>query len=134
MWAKSESTKRFWISLRKLDPLEYETMRKHPQVGAEILQGIRSFEPIVPAVRYHHERWDGQGYPEGLAGERIPLWARIITVADVWDAITDDRPYRLAFAEAEALAFMEQQAGRMFDPPGPHLPGAGPTFPPRFLA
>jgi putative nucleotidyltransferase with HDIG domain len=100
----------------KLDSLEFETMRKHPQVGAEILQGIRSFESIVPAVRHHHERWDGQGYPEGLAGEAIPLWARIIAVADVWDAITDDRPYRLAFAEAEALAFMEQQAGRMFDP------------------
>ncbi len=100
----------------KLDPLEYETMRRHPQVGAEILQGIRSFEPIIPAVRYHHERWDGQGYPDGLAEEAIPLWARIITVADVWDAITDDRPYRLAFAEAEAQAFMEQQAGRMFDP------------------
>lgn len=100
----------------KLEPLEYETMRKHPQVGAEILQGIRSFEPIVPAVRSHHERWDGQGYPEGLAGEAIPLWARIIAVADVWDAITDDRPYRLAFEESEALAFMEQQGGRMFDP------------------
>ena len=81
-----------------------------------MLDGIRAFEPVAPAVLHHHERWDGAGYPAGLSGEAIPLAARIIAVADVWDAIRDDRPYRKGFPLADAIAFMGEQSGRMFDP------------------
>jgi len=100
----------------KLDPGEYDEIKRHPVLGGRILEGIRSFEGVVPAIVHHHERWDGGGYPDGLSGEAIPLAARIITVADVWDAITDDRPYRAGFPRAEAIRFMEEQSGRMFDP------------------
>jgi HD-GYP domain-containing protein (c-di-GMP phosphodiesterase class II) len=100
----------------KLTPEEYEHIKLHPEVGASMLEGIRSFEPVVPAVLHHHERWDGSGYPSGLVGEGIPLAARIIAVADVWDAIRDDRPYRKGYSLADAVTFMEEQSGRMFDP------------------
>jgi HD-GYP domain-containing protein (c-di-GMP phosphodiesterase class II) len=100
----------------RLEPEEYEEIKRHPSKGGEILSGIRSFTEVVPAVVHHHERWDGGGYPDGLVGEAIPLASRIITVADVWDAITDDRPYRAGFPRDEALRFMEEHAGKIFDP------------------
>lgn len=100
----------------KLSAEEYGQIKRHPEIGASMLEGIRAFEPVAPAVLYHHERWDGTGYPAGLSGEAIPLAARIIAVADVWDAIRDDRPYRKGFPLAGAIAFMEEQSGRMFDP------------------
>jgi len=100
----------------KLNPEEYARIKLHPELGAGILSGIRSFEAIVPAILHHHERWDGKGYPRGLAGTLIPVSARIIAVADVWDAITDDRPYRAGFPEGEARKFMADNAEVMFDP------------------
>ena len=95
---------------------EYAQIKQHPSIGAAMLRDIRSFERVVPAVLHHHERWDGNGYPDGLAGEAIPLAARIIALADVWDAIRDDRPYRAGFPLAEAQTFMQNQSGIMFDP------------------
>ena len=100
----------------KLSAEEYGRIKRHPEIGASMLDGIRAFEPVAPAVLHHHERWDGAGYPAGLSGEAIPLAARIIAVADVWDAIRDDRPYRKGFPLADAIAFMGEQSGRMFDP------------------
>ncbi len=100
----------------RLEPEELAAIKRHPELGASILEGIRSFESVTPAVLYHHERWDGGGYPAGLSGESIPLLARVIAVADVWDAISEDRPYRRAFEPREALRFMEDQAGLLFDP------------------
>lgn len=95
---------------------EYAQIKQHPSIGAAMLRDIRSFERVVPAVLHHHERWDGTGYPDRLAGESIPLAARIIALADVWDAIRDDRPYRAGFPLAEAQAFVQDQSGVMFDP------------------
>lgn len=78
----------------KLTEEEFDVMRKHPELGYRILSGIRQFESILPGIRHHHESWDGSGYPSGLAGEEIPLVARILAVADAFDAMTSDRPYR----------------------------------------
>jgi len=100
----------------RLDPEELAAIRRHPELGASMLGGIRAFEAVVPAVLYHHERWDGTGYPARLAGTDIPQLARIITVVDVWDAISEDRPYRAGFEPEEALRFMQDQSALMFDP------------------
>jgi HD-GYP domain-containing protein (c-di-GMP phosphodiesterase class II) len=97
---------------------EMALVRRHPAMGAEILGELSDTEysGLREAVLYHHERWDGSGYPEGLKGEAIPLAARIIAIADVYDAITADRPYRAGMAEAEARAFIANGAGSLFDP------------------
>jgi HD-GYP domain-containing protein (c-di-GMP phosphodiesterase class II) len=97
---------------------EMALVRRHPAMGAEILGELPDAEyaGLREAVLYHHERWDGSGYPEGLKGEAIPLAARIIAIADVYDAITADRPYRAGMAEAEARAFIAAGAGSLFDP------------------
>ena len=73
---------------------EFEQIKQHPVLGYEILRGIRPFRKILPAVRHHHESWDGSGYPDGLAGELIPRDAQVLAVADAFDAMTSDRPYR----------------------------------------
>jgi putative nucleotidyltransferase with HDIG domain len=78
----------------RLNDVEFEKIKQHPVLGFEILQGIRPFRKILPAVRHHHESWDGTGYPDGLAGERIPRDAQVLAVADAFDAMTSDRPYR----------------------------------------
>jgi HD-GYP domain-containing protein (c-di-GMP phosphodiesterase class II) len=105
--------------LRKPGPLseeEWETMRRHPVVGAQIVAPLEFFEDGAAVIRHHHERHDGSGYPDGLAGAAIPLGARIIAVADVWDAVTSDRPYRASLSRAEAMRLMETEAGRGLDP------------------
>jgi diguanylate cyclase (GGDEF)-like protein/putative nucleotidyltransferase with HDIG domain len=95
---------------------EFAKIRKHPEVGAAILEGVNFPWPVLPVVRSHHERWDGTGYPDGLKGEEIPLTARILAVADVYDALTSSRAYRGAWSRASALAEIERQAGAQFDP------------------
>jgi HD-GYP domain-containing protein (c-di-GMP phosphodiesterase class II) len=98
-----------------LTELEMEIMRTHPVVGAQILDALEFPWAVKPAVRYHHERLDGSGYPEGLVGEEIPLAARIVAVADVMAAMVADRPYRGAASEEEALAELTAGAGVKYD-------------------
>jgi diguanylate cyclase (GGDEF)-like protein/putative nucleotidyltransferase with HDIG domain len=100
----------------KLTPEEFDKMKIHPVVGAEILERVRFPYPVVPIVRGHHEAWDGSGYPDGLAGEEIPLGARILTVVDCFDALASDRPYRKALPIEEAMQFVKGRAGSQFDP------------------
>jgi HD-GYP domain-containing protein (c-di-GMP phosphodiesterase class II) len=100
----------------RLSQEEIEYMRSHTWKGAALLETIPSFAPLVPIVRSHHERWDGRGYPDGLAGSDIPLPARIVAVADAFDAMTSDRPYRPAMTLDRALLEIHRQAGAQFDP------------------
>jgi putative nucleotidyltransferase with HDIG domain len=100
----------------KLVPEEFEKIKIHPLVGAEILERVRFPYPVVPIVRSHHEAWDGSGYPDGLKGEEIPIGARILSVADCFDALASDRPYRKALPPEEALAYVVANAGIKFDP------------------
>ena len=86
----------------RLDPDEYDLMKEHPQIGESICGNLRALERVRPIVRHHHERWDGGGYPDGLAGDAIPLLAQIVGVVDVFDALTTDRPYRKALSTAAA--------------------------------
>ncbi|MBI5650010.1 MAG: GAF domain-containing protein [Chloroflexi bacterium] len=99
-----------------LDPLEWAEMKKHPVVGAEIIQPVQRLQRVAPIVRHHQEKFDGTGYPDGLAGEAIPLGARILAVVDAFSAITDDRVYRRGRSRAEAIAEISRCAGTQFDP------------------
>ncbi len=95
---------------------EHEAIRRHPSIGSRILKDALHLNDLAPAVMYHHERWDGAGYPSGLSGERIPLMARILAVADAFDAMTSDRPYRKAMSVQDALVELRANAGKQFDP------------------
>lgn len=99
-----------------LEPSEAAIMREHVTRGAEIVSKVSSFQDSVPAVRYHHERWDGLGYPDGLSGDEIPLEATIIGLADAWDAMTTDRPYAVALSLNEALLQIRSGRGKQFNP------------------
>src|SRR6266478_4501886 len=100
----------------KLTPEEFEKMKVHPIVGAEILEQVDFPYPVVPIVRAHHEKWDGSGYPSGLAGEDIPIGARILAAVDCLDALASDRQYRRALPLDEAMAKVSSEAGVSFDP------------------
>jgi len=105
--------------LRKPGPLsdeEWAVMRAHPQLAHDMLAPIRYLRSALDIPYCHHENWDGTGYPRGLAGEQIPLAARIFSVADVYDALTSDRPYRMAWSQQQAMDFIKEQAGKKFDP------------------
>jgi HD-GYP domain-containing protein (c-di-GMP phosphodiesterase class II) len=95
---------------------EYALMSAHPTIGWEILRHVDFLDDAKTGVRHHHERWDGTGYPDGLAGEAIPLHARVFALADALDALTTDRPYRRAVGWAEARREIEREAGAQFDP------------------
>ncbi|MDW8289676.1 MAG: diguanylate cyclase [Armatimonadota bacterium] len=95
---------------------EYETMKQHPVLGAVMLAALPGMEHLAPLVRSHHERWDGRGYPDGLAGEQIPFLARVLTVADAFSAMTTDRPYRRGMSWQSALLELQHQRGKQFDP------------------
>jgi PAS domain S-box-containing protein/putative nucleotidyltransferase with HDIG domain len=99
-----------------LDEREWETMRQHPEYAYKLLEPIEYLRPVLNIPYCHHERWDGTGYPRNLKGKEIPLSARIFAVVDVWDALTSDRPYRLAWSKEKALAHIKKQSGRYFDP------------------
>ncbi len=99
-----------------LTPAEWDVMRTHPLIGAHIVTPIRLLGDSVDVVKFHHERFDGDGYPHGLKGEDIPLVARIFSIVDAFDAITTDRPYRRAQTPEEALAEIKKFAGTQFDP------------------
>jgi putative nucleotidyltransferase with HDIG domain len=100
----------------KLTPEEFEKMKIHPVVGAEILEQVRFPYAVAPIVRSHHEKWDGSGYPDGLAGEQIPIGARVLSAVDCLDALSSDRQYRRALPLDEAIKIVEQEAGKAFDP------------------
>lgn len=95
---------------------EFDKIKKHPEIGAAILDPVEFPWPVLPVVKYHHEKWDGSGYPEGLAGENIPLNARIMAVADVYDALTSTRSYRNAWTHERAFSVICKDAGTHFDP------------------
>ena len=104
--------------LRKTGPLsdeEWALMRRHPVVGAQIVAPLEFFADGAVIVRHHHERDDGSGYPDGLRGAQIPLGARIVAVADVYDALTSDRPYRARLARADVVRHLEAAAGETLD-------------------
>jgi putative nucleotidyltransferase with HDIG domain len=100
----------------KLTPEEFEKMKVHPIVGAEILERVSFPYPVAAVVRSHHEKWDGSGYPDGLAGEAIPIAARILSAVDCLDALASDRQYRRALPLDEAMAHVERDSGKAFDP------------------
>jgi putative nucleotidyltransferase with HDIG domain len=100
----------------RLSPDERVIMETHPVKSAELVQNVSTLKDIVPAVRHHHENWDGSGYPDGLAEEEIPLFARIIMVCDTIDAMTTDRPYRKAMTEDDVRRELLRMRGRQFDP------------------
>ncbi len=100
----------------KLNKKEKEIIKAHPWLGAEILRDIHILKGTIPAILYHHERWDGTGYPLGLKGEEIPLSARIVALADVYAALTSRRPYRKAFSQKKAIQIIKKEKGKAFDP------------------
>jgi putative nucleotidyltransferase with HDIG domain len=100
----------------KLTPAEFEIMKTHTVKGAKILEQVTELSDVIPIVRSHHERWEGGGYPDGLAGEKIDRLARIVAVADAFDAMTSDRPYRKGMPADAAFAEVERQQGKQFDP------------------
>lgn len=100
----------------KLTPAEFEKMKLHASVGADILSAIDFPYPVVPIVRHHHENWNGTGYPDGIKGTDIPIGARILSVVDCFDALTSDRPYRPRLSDDEAIAILLERRGSMYDP------------------
>jgi putative two-component system response regulator len=100
----------------KLTADEYEQIKQHPEYGARIIQPMRFASEVGPIIRYHHERWDGQGYPQGLCGEEIPIGARIVAVVDAYDAMMTDRPYRRSLGLAESLRRLQEGQGTQWDP------------------
>jgi putative nucleotidyltransferase with HDIG domain len=99
-----------------LDEGEYEEVKAHPVIGAEFVNRVDGLSLIAQWVKHSHEHYDGSGYPDGLAGEEIPLASRILLVADAFDAMTSDRPYRSALSHEDALAELRRNSGRQFDP------------------
>ena len=105
--------------LRKAGPLDSEErvqVEAHPAAGAKLIEGVASVEAALPYVLYHHERWDGLGYPTRRSGSAIPLEARLLAIADAYDAMTSARPYRAALSAERALAELDRCAGTQFDP------------------
>jgi len=100
----------------KLTSKDIDEIKKHPKIAADILRPIHVLNPIIPLILYHHERWDGRGYPSRLKGEEIPLGARIVAIADVFQALISKRPYRRAFSKSKALEMIKEASGTQFDP------------------
>lgn len=105
--------------LTKVGPLtgeDWVILKRHPEIGYELLKSIEHLQPALDIPLYHHEKWDGSGYPYGLEGREIPLAARIFAIVDVWDSLLSERPFREAWPRQIAVAYMEEQAGKHFDP------------------
>src|ERR1700704_2095171 len=100
----------------RLTPAEFEKMKIHTTVGAQILSRVDFPYPVTPIVRHHHEQWDGLGYPDGLKAEQIPITARVISVVDCFDSVREDRPFRRGVTRDEAIAFLLRGSGSHFDP------------------
>jgi HD-GYP domain-containing protein (c-di-GMP phosphodiesterase class II) len=100
----------------RLEPEEEEVMRQHPVIGALIVGAVPGMEAVLSGVRYHHERFDGKGYPDALAGENIPILGRLMAVGDTYSAMTSDRPYRKALPAEVAMGEIRKNMGTQFDP------------------
>lgn len=100
----------------KLEIQEFEIMKSHPSRSAKILEKVSSFSNLIPGIKFHHERYDGLGYPDGLSGEKIPLAARIVLIADTYDAMTTTRPYRNSLSHEIAITEIQKCSGTQFDP------------------
>ncbi|MCD6583940.1 MAG: diguanylate cyclase [Candidatus Omnitrophica bacterium] len=109
-------SERLLLKNAKFTKRELKQIRKHPQIAIDIIRPIHSLHDIIPFILYHHERWDGKGYPSGLKGEEIPLGARIIAVADVYQALISNRPYRKAYPKKKAIQIIKKGRGTQFDP------------------
>ncbi|MBC7093638.1 HD domain-containing protein [Candidatus Bipolaricaulota bacterium] len=107
---------RILLKPAKLSPEEWAIMTRHPVTSAELLRGLEIYEGVLDIVKHEHEHWDGTGYPDGLAGNKIPLGARILAVADVWSALTSNRPYRKAYSKQEARRILQEMKGKELDP------------------
>jgi len=99
-----------------LTPDEYDHVKLHAIIGADILSAVAFPGPLAVIVRHHHENWDGTGYPDGLRGNAIPIGARVLSVVDCYDALTSDRPYRRALSHGSAVAMIHERSGTMYDP------------------
>jgi HD-GYP domain-containing protein (c-di-GMP phosphodiesterase class II) len=99
-----------------LTDVEFEHIKKHPELGYRILADLKPLADVLPAVLHHHEQWDGGGYPFGISGDAIPQIARILAVADAYDAMTSDRPYRRGMAEDKVQEIFRNGAGKFWDP------------------
>jgi HD-GYP domain-containing protein (c-di-GMP phosphodiesterase class II) len=99
----------------RLSPQEFEMIKRHSEIGAKIVEHIRPLKEIIPGVKYHHEQVNGKGYPDGLMGKDIPALAKIVAVADTYDAMTTDRPYRKAMEKEEALEELKRCSGTQLD-------------------
>lgn len=100
----------------KLNDAEYEKIKQHPVAGAEMIADIKELQGLVPVIRYHHERYDGGGYPEGLKGEEIPYFSRMLSLCDSFDAMTGERCYRKPVSAHDALKDIVKMSGTQFDP------------------
>ena len=99
-----------------LTPYEYDRVKQHAAIGADLLAEVAFPGPLAAFVRHHHENWDGSGYPDGQSGIEIPLGARVLALADCYDALTSNRPYRCALSHDSAIAMISDRRGSMFDP------------------
>lgn len=108
--------KRILMKSETLTPAEIEAIKRHAKIGEEIIRSASKLEHLIPAILYHHERWDGSGYPRGLKGEDIPLDARIVAIAEAYEAMSSERPYHRAKTQPEAIAELKNGAGTQFDP------------------
>ena len=104
------------IKPSRLESFEFREVRRHPEIGAAILESYKGLSPVLPLVKHHHERFDGNGYPAGLAGDEIPLGARILAIADTFDAMTTDRPYQKRIEIDTAFEKLYRGANSQFDP------------------
>ena len=100
----------------KLTKEEFDIIKAHPAQGEAIVRNIPGLDEIRDIILFHHERWDGSGYPQGRKKENIPILARLVCIADVFESITADRPYRKTMSRSDARSFMESQSGKIFDP------------------
>ena len=100
----------------KLTPAEFDKMKRHADIGADLLSSVKFPYPVIPIVRHHHEHWDGTGYPAGISGTDIPLGARVLSVVDCFDALTSDRPYRPRLNAEDAFEIIRERRSKVYDP------------------